>query len=167
MLSVRKLAVAAAAVTTMAAAPTAALAASYFVLAVDRQTLVMTDLRSPRLTDGRAQTFEVVIFRTQTKVVGKPAGKTAEYLIVQTNFDCAKDKLQQQYSAAYDAAGLFQSSDLKPRPWTPVKPDTKEAALKALGCSAAKPQAGFPLGDVRVGKVMADYRAGHYDRYIR
>jgi len=165
MSSMRGIAVAAAAM-VMAAAPTAALAASYFVLTVDKTSLTMTDLRSPRLIKDGAQIFEVVIYRTPTKGPGKPAGKKADYLIVQTNFDCAKDKLQRQYTAAYDAGGGFLSSDIKPGSWTKVKPDTKDATLKALGCSAAKPQAGFPLGDVRVGKVMTDYRAGVYDRYI-
>jgi len=151
----------------MAAAPTAALAASYVVLTIDRKAMVMTDLRSPRLTKGMAQIFEVVILRTPTKVAGVPAGKTADYQIVQTNVDCAKNKLQQQYSAAYNPAGVFQSSDLKARPWTAVKPNSPNAALKALGCAGANPQAVVSLGDVRVGKVMADYRAGLYDRYIR
>ncbi len=165
MMRVRSLAMAAAAI-GLTAAPTVALAASYYVLKVDRTVLSMTDLQSPRLTGAIAQIFEVVILRTPTKVPGVPAGKTAEYQIVQTNFDCARDKLQQQYSAAYDAGGVFQSSDLKVRPWSAIKPDSREAMLKALGCSGAKPQGGVPLGDVRVGKVMADYRAGRYDRYI-
>jgi len=151
----------------MATAPSAAQAASYFALSIDKASLTMTDLRSPRLTNGTAQIFEVVIFRAAMKGPSKPAGKKGDYLIVQTIFDCAKDRLQRQYSAAYGAGGNFLSSDIKPGPWITVKAGGKDAALKALGCSGSKPQAGFPLGDVRVGKVIADYRAGLYDRQIR
>ena len=167
MLSARKLAAAAAAMTmAAAAAPSAALAASYFVLTIDKSSLTMTDLRSPRLTKAGAQIYELTIFRAPMKGRSKPAGKKGDYLIVQTDFDCAKNKLQHQYSAAYDTGGNLLSSAIKPGPWIKVKPDGKDAALKALGCTGAKPSAGFPLGDVRVGKVIADYRAGLYDRYI-
>lgn len=152
---------------TLAAAPTAALAASYMALSIDRTALVMTDLRAPRQIGGLAQTFELVVYRTPTKATGKPRGKTADYLIIEIDFDCAKGRQQQQYSAAYDAGGGFLSSDLKKPSWSKVAPNTKEDALRNLGCQAAKPQIGFPLGDVRVGKVLADYRAGLYDRYIR
>lgn len=146
-----------------AAAPATALAASYVVLSLDKTRLTMTDTRSPRLTGTRAQTFQVVILRNTTKTY---YGRQADYLVIETDFDCAKGKGQVIYTAGYDKSGGFTASDSKKRALPKIAPGSKEAALQALGCKATAPPMVFSLGDARVGKVLADYRAGAYDRYI-
>jgi hypothetical protein len=144
-------------------APGAAVAANYVSLSIDRKTLAVTDIRTPRQIGTQAQTFEVVIYRELTKV---PKGKIkASYTISEIDFDCTTGKTKRAYAAHYGPGGEFVASDVAQKPWAKVKPGSTEEALANLGCHGVKP-AGFVLGDVLLRKVMADYRAGGYDRFI-
>lgn len=145
-------------------APGAAMAANYVSLSIDRKTLAVTDIRSPRQVGTQAKTFEVVIYRELTKV---PRGKVkASYTITEVDFDCATGKTKRAYAAHYGPDGQFVAADVAVKPWAKVKSGSPEEALANLGCHGAKPTGGFVLGDVLLRKVMSEYRAGAYDRYI-
>ena len=150
------------AIALIAAAPTAALAASYISLSVDKSALSMTDLRSPRQTGDKAETYEVLIYRAPVKA----KKGMADYVINRVNFDCTRHKVSRFYSASYSSNGDIVGAEPTPKPWSKIIPGSKEEALSTLGCHGLPPKTGIPFGDVRVGQVMAKYRAGAYDRFI-
>jgi len=153
---------AAAAIAALAAAPTAAFAASYYALSIDKKTLVMTDLKLPRLTNGLGEAYAIVINRAPVKA----KKKVVHYSINKLEFDCAKAKARQAYTAAYNDTGDFVSSDVNPKGWAKMKPASNEQTLSNLACLGVKPSGGFPIGDQLLRKVMQDYRTGAYDRFI-
>ena len=144
-------------------APGSAMAASYFAIAIDKKTLTVTDIRSPRQVGSTAQTYQIVINRAAKK--GRK-GVASEYDIRRIDFNCQADKVQQFYGASYDLGGKLADWAPKPKPWAKVKPGSVEATLRLLGCNGVAPKSGFLIGDHRIGEILADYRAGKYDRYI-
>ena len=154
-----KLIAIAAALFALAAAPGVASATAYWAFGADGKTLAMTDLRTPRLTSGLAQVYEIVVLRARTTVIKKPT----DYEIIEIDFRCDKGKMQQQYMAVYDGGGTLQASTTKPAAWSKTPSDGPMAQMMALGCHATKPTLGFPIGDKRVSEIMAAYRAGRYD----
>ncbi len=143
--------------------PAVALASNYVSLSIDKSVLSITDLRSPRQSGDQAETFEVLVYRAPAKA---RRGK-ADYVINKFDFDCARGRVRRNYSASFDLSGKLVDSDPKPKSWAKVDPLGKQAALRNLGCQGAIPKGGLVLGDLRVGQVIASYRAGAYDRSIK
>jgi len=142
--------------------PGAALAANYWMLGIDRTSLSVTDLRSPRNMGGVGTAFEIVINRQSVKI----AKGQDDYTINRFDFNCAKGLVSRIYTAQYNMGGVFQASNIKPTLWTAIKPGAKAETLRYLSCAGAAPKTGAPLGDLVVHEMMNRYRAGAYDHFI-